>query len=161
MAKRQSLQLEPEALKVLQQFRLIFGAVRQHFGALESATGIGGAQVWALGVIAAQPGIGVSGLSAAMSVHQSTASNLVRNLVERGLVRTERDAADRRAVRLRLEPAGRAVLKRAPGPLAGVLPAALEQLPPQRLQALQKELSALLELIGSDRKSAKKPLAQM
>ncbi len=161
MPSSQPLELSTDAVRVLQQFRLIFGAVRHHFRELESATGVGGAQVWALGLVAAQPGIGVSGLAAAMSVHQSTASNLVRALAERGLLRVERDAQDRRAVRLHIERAGRTLLRRAPGPITGVLPAALSALPPGQLAALRRELDALIKVIGPDRTAAKRPLAQM
>lgn len=155
------LELSADAVRVLQQFRLIFGAVRRHFREIETATGVGGAQVWALGLVAAQPGIGVSGLAAAMSVHQSTASNLVRALAERGLLTVQRDAQDRRAVRLRIERAGRALLRRAPAPLTGVLPAALSALPPEQLAALRRELDRLVTVIGPDRRAARQPLAEM
>jgi DNA-binding MarR family transcriptional regulator len=48
----------------------------------------------------------VGALARAMSIHQSTASNLVRTLIERELVAAAREAADRRTVQLRsLEPA--------------------------------------------------------
>lgn len=38
------------------------------------------AQAWALSVIRDQPGIGMGELAKSLDVHQSTASNLVRNL---------------------------------------------------------------------------------
>ena len=58
-----------------------------------------------------------------MDIHQSTASNLARGLIERELIAAGREGADRRAVQLRLLPAGarllrkdaRAVLRRAAG----------------------------------------------
>ena len=99
---------------MLRRFRQVFTAVRAHFQQVEKQVGIGGAQVWALGVIAEHPGIGVGSLARAMHIHQSTASNLVRGLVERGLVRTERGQADRRTVYLQLQPEGAALLARAP-----------------------------------------------
>ncbi|UUZ48594.1 MarR family winged helix-turn-helix transcriptional regulator [Massilia sp. B-10] len=80
--------------------------------------GIGGAQVWALSVIAQQPGIGVSELARVLDIHQSTASNLVKTLLERSLVETSRDGPDRRAVALRIGRAGRAVLDKAPTPFS-------------------------------------------
>lgn len=46
------------AMRVLLQFRMVFGAVRSHFQKVEQAVGLGGAQVWALSVIAGTPGIG-------------------------------------------------------------------------------------------------------
>ncbi len=133
---------------VLRRFRQVFTAVRAHFQQVEKQVGIGGAQVWALGVIADQPGLGVGALARAMHVHQSTASNLVRGLVERGLVHTERGAADRRAVFLHLQPAGAEILARAPQPHAGVLLQALRELDPATLARLSADLTRLLRQMG-------------
>src|SRR5512132_618056 len=82
------------AQRVLRQFRQVFNAVKTHFQQVERKVGLGGAQVWALSVIQQFPGIGVGRLAAAMQIHQSTASNLVKALVERGLVTMTRDVAD-------------------------------------------------------------------
>ena len=109
------------AADVLIRFRQVFTATRAHYQQVEKQVGIGGAQVWALGIIGAQPGLGVGGLARAMHIHQSTASNLVRALVARGLVITAREASDRRAVQLRLLPAGQDLLDKAPGPYTGLL----------------------------------------
>ena len=89
------------AARVLRQFRQVFNAVKTHFQQVEKKVGLGGAQVWALSVIRDTPDIGMGGLAGAMNIHQSTASNLVKVLAERGLVSVTRHAADRRAVRLR------------------------------------------------------------
>ena len=96
-----------------------------------------------------------------MDIHQTTASNLVRALVEAGLVVAEKSGTDRRAVQLRtLAPAAR-VLRRAPGPLAGVLPEALERLDADTLLRLEADLAALLEQLHADEKAAGIPLAHM
>ncbi|MBI3155376.1 MAG: MarR family transcriptional regulator [Burkholderiales bacterium] len=134
--------------RVLRRFRQVFTAVRSHFQKVEKQVGIGGAQVWALGVIAEQPGLAVGSLARAMHIHQSTASNLVRGLVERGLVQTERGAADRRTVYLRLQPAGTELLARAPAPHAGVLLQALRELDPATLAQLEADLARLLQQMG-------------
>ena len=60
------------ATRVLRQFRLVFNTVKTHFQQVEKQAGLGGAQVWALSVIQARPGIGVTGLAAAMDVHQTS-----------------------------------------------------------------------------------------
>jgi len=149
------------AVRVLRQFRQVFNAVRTHFHDVERGTGIGGAQLWALGVIASRPGIGVGQLALAMDVHQATASNLVRALLEARLVARERDPADRRAVCLRLSPEGGELLARAPGPFEGVLPAALARLDPETLARLHGDLDALLALLEVDRRAAGIPLAEL
>lgn len=135
------------ATRVLRRFRLVFNAVKTHFQQVERQAGIGGAQLWALAVVRAEPGIGVSGLARAMDIHPSTASNLVRSLVALQLLATERSAADGRAVTLRLLPAGTRLLRKAPGPFAGVLPQALESLDDATLERLDADLGRLLRAL--------------
>lgn len=149
-----------EPAQVLRRFRLIFNAVKTHFQQVEKKAGVGGAQLWALSVVAAQPGIGVNGLAQAMDVHQTTASNLVKGLVEIALLEARRDGSDRRAVQLHLLPAARKVLQRAPGPFAGVLPDALAQLDAATLQRLDADLGRLIELLHADERGAGVPLGQ-
>ena len=152
--------LEP-ATRTLRRFRQIFAAVRSHFQQVEKRAGIGGAQFWALGLIHAQPGIRVTELARAMHVHQSTASNLVRGLVERDLIATERNDTDRRAVQLHLKDAGRAVLARAPGPYEGVLPQALARLDAATLERMEHDLAALVASLEVDSDAPATPLAQL
>jgi DNA-binding MarR family transcriptional regulator len=151
---------EPAA-QVLRRFRIVFNAVRTHFQQVEKRAGIGGAQVWALSLIAAEPDIGVGRLARAMDIHQTTASNLVKALLQGGFVSAHRSGADRRAVQLRLLPEGRAVLDRVPGPYSGVLPAALDRLDAATLDRLDRDLGALIALLQADERGAAIPLAQM
>jgi DNA-binding MarR family transcriptional regulator len=145
---------EQAAIAVLRQFRQVFNAVKSHFQQVEKTVGIGGAQVWALSIVREQPGIGVGALAKAMSIHQSTASNLVRTLIDREMVVAVKQGADRRAVQLNLLPAGAKVLKNAPGPFAGVLPDALKALSPDALARLQVDLARLIVLIDADERGA-------
>ena len=147
--------------QVLRRFRQVFNAVRGHFAQVEKLTGIGGAQLWALSIVARQPGLGVGELARAMDVHQSTASNLVRGLVQRELLTTLRNGPDRRAVQLQLLPAGRALLRRAPGPASGVLPEALQSLDAATLLRLDQDLGRLITLLGPDARAANIPLSQL
>jgi DNA-binding MarR family transcriptional regulator len=147
--------------RVLRQFRVVFNSVKTHFQQVEKRAGLGGAQVWALSVIREQPDIGVTGLARALDVKQPTASNLVRTLAEQDLVEVKRDSLDGRAVKLRLRPAGARVLRRAPGPLAGVLPEALATLDARTLARLEKDLAALIQALNADERGAKKLLSQM
>ncbi|MCA0242772.1 MAG: MarR family winged helix-turn-helix transcriptional regulator [Proteobacteria bacterium] len=147
--------------RVLRQFRRIFNTVKTHFRQVEKKAGIGGAQVWALSLIAEQPGIGVTGLAQRMDIHQTTASNLVRALATAGLVVAERKGSDRRAVQLRLLPPAERLLRKAPGPLAGVLPAALAELDPPTLQRLEADLDTLLAVLQADEHGGGIPLAPL
>lgn len=149
------------ATRVLRRFRVVFNAVKTHFRQVEKRAGIGGAQVWALSIVAARPGIGVGALARAMDIRQATSSNLVRALVAGGWVAAERSGHDRRAVQLRIRPAGRALLRRAPGPSSGVLPEALARLDPATLARLDADLARLIVLLHADPRAAAVPLAQM
>ena len=147
------VQAEP-AIRVLRKFRSVFNAVKTHFQQVEKRAGIGGAQLWALSVVHAQPDIGVGGLARAMDIHQTTASNLVKAMATAGLLVANRAEADRRALCLRVTPAGARVLKKAPGPATGVLPEALAALD-------ARTLARLLDKLKTDARAAGIPLAQM
>lgn len=79
-----SVALTPQAAIVLRQFRVVFNAIKSHFQRVESQSGLGGAQLWALSIVSRHAGTEVGALAHAMDIHQSTASNLVRALVKIG-----------------------------------------------------------------------------
>jgi DNA-binding MarR family transcriptional regulator len=147
--------------QVLRRFRQVFNAVRSQFAQIEKRTGLGGAQLWALSIVQQQPGIGVGELARVMDVHQSTASNLVKVLVQRELLQGLRDGPDRRAVQLHLQPAAARLLRRAPGPAEGVLPQALQSLDAATLARLDGDLGRLITLLGADDRAANIPLSQL
>lgn len=146
------------AHKVLRRFRVVFNSVKSHFRAVESEAGVSGAQLWALSVIRQQPGLGVSDLARAMDVHQSTASNLLRSLVQSDLVHSLREEEDRRSVQLYLTPRGQKVLAKAPGPFEGILPDALRKLDAKALARLDRDLGKLIELLGPEVQEKNVPL---
>ena len=146
---------------VLRRFRVVFNAVKSHFRQVETTVGIGGAQLWALGVIRERPGIGIGDLAQAMDVHHSTASSLAKALVERHLIAATKDGADRRAVSLRVLPAGTKVLQGAPGPFTGVLPDALASLDSKTLRRLDRDLAKLIVALEADERATGIPLAHM
>jgi len=147
------------ATRVLRQFRIVFNAVKTHFRQVERDTGVGGAQLWALAVIARSPGIGVTGLARELDIHQSTASNLVKALIERGFVAAAREGLDRRSVALRVLPEGEDLIKNAPMPFAGVLPDALGSLDPETLARLEEDLAKLISVLAADESGASVPLS--
>src|SRR3569832_2862848 len=99
------------AMFVLRKLRLVFNTEKGHFREVEKKTGVAGAQVWALAVVRDHPGIGVSDLAKAMDIHQSTASNLLKPLIESGMIVAERAKAARRSLKLNITPRGATVLK--------------------------------------------------
>jgi len=155
--------MSDDAATVLRQFRVVFNAVKTHFQQIERLSGLGGAQLWALSLVAEKQGLGIGDLAKAMDIHQSTASNLVRALVTKKMLKSTRDAADRRAVHLDITAAGLAILAEAPGPFSGILPDALQKLDGETLRRLHEDLDRLIDVLGIDgtSKAAQTPLANL
>jgi MarR family transcriptional regulator, organic hydroperoxide resistance regulator len=160
---------------VLQQFRILLRSIKRHYQSVEQRAKLGGSQIWALSEIASNTDISVGELARRLAIHLSTASNLVGRMEEMGVITRERVQHDQRVVRLRITDAGRAALRKAPGPPVGLLQQALLDLPPARLSALRQELDVLLGMMkrrdagahaalladlwppGSESKAAKRP----
>ncbi len=151
---------EAPATRVLRRFRVVFNAVKMHFREVEKKAGIAGAQVWALSVVSEQPGIGVGELARNMDIHQSTASNLIKPLIETGMMAAERSGADRRAVQLKATARGLRLLRKAPGPLTGVLPEALESLDQPTLARLERDLGKLASILEGGQPRGRSALGQ-
>jgi DNA-binding MarR family transcriptional regulator len=153
---------QKKMLEVLELFRVVFKSIRRHYRIVESKTGISGAQLWALAQIADNPGIRVGDLAHALAIHQSTASNLLRGLETAVLVTRKKVREDKRSVRLYATPGGLAVLKRAPRPLIGVLQQALSELPSGNLDAMHRQLEALIALMKTGTVGARSmPLSEL
>lgn len=130
--------------EVLKRFRMIFRAVQQHSHWVEARAGVSSAQLWALWELSRKPGLRVTELAKAMSVHQSTASNLLEKLVKKGLVTRNRISGDQRVVNLYLTPLGQETLERVPRPAQGILQNALMSLKTETLVSLSNELDVLI-----------------
>lgn len=149
-------------LEVLQQFRVIYGTMRQYFRELEERCGLPGSQMWVLQEIQRTPGIGVTELAGRMGVHQSTCSQLVEKLVARKCITKTRQTTDQRRVGLCLAPSASAAIAALPGPAEGILPEALAAIPEVALKTLNINLSELIRhLPGKKEAFANTPLAEM
>lgn len=147
------------ALETLKLFRIIFKSANRHFHEVEKKAGIGGASLWALAEISEVDNLTVSALAKAMSVHQSTVSNLIEKLEVSGYVVRIRSLEDRRVVHLALTDQGRNVLSKAPPPYRGILPDALMRMDSESLSALNSHLSELIVgMQGKHDDSAFEPL---
>ncbi len=159
MGKRSKHQL---SLQVLKKFRIIYGAVRQHFREIEQTCGVTGSQLWILREVDRTSGIGISELAERLSIHQSTGSQLVEKLVGRGLIVKERSREDQRRVGLCVTEEASRLLKNAPGPAEGVLPEALQALPEPALLALDSSLTGVIgQLRMRDDRLAERPLSDL
>lgn len=146
---------------VLRQIRQLVRVTQEHFKRVEARCGVSGVQVWAAAELRARPGMTISELAHALSVHLSTASNLLDRMEGNALVRRVRSKRDQRVVRVFLTAPGARMLRKAPKPLHGVLPDALHRMPASGLSRLHRDLGTLLELARAhDRRAAMKPLSE-
>jgi MarR family transcriptional regulator, organic hydroperoxide resistance regulator len=149
-------------MDVLKKFRLVFRSAKKHFQWVEQRCGVSGAQLWAMWELGERPGMRVSELASALSIHQSTASNMLDKLDGRSLIRRERSEHDQRVVKLFLTESGREVVAKAPQPARGVLVAALDGMPTESLCELEKQLDALIQgMKVRDRDGALTPLSDI
>lgn len=149
-------------MSVLQQFRVIYGSMRQYFRDVEERCGLPGSQTWILQEVARAPEIGVTELARRMGIHQSTCSNLVEKLVSQGFLLKQKCSKDLRRVGLCMTQSGQSVMERLPGPADGVLPQALASIPLVSLRTLEINLDELLKFMpGRNDGFASTPLAEM
>ena len=134
----------PVDLRVLQHLRELYRVSQQHFQRIEVRCGLSGAQLWALSELKSRPGATVSEIASALSVHLSTASNLLDRLEDRKLVRRHRGPPDQRIVRIMVTDEGDALLRLAPKPLEGIIHGALRRMRKDALARLDRDLAALL-----------------
>jgi len=148
------------ALDALMKFRLVINSTRRHYKWIERQTGINGALVWAMWELNHSPGLRVSELAVSMAIHQSTASNLLDKLEEKGLIERDRSNDDQRVVRLFLTRAGQQLIRRVPEPARGLLQEALFRIPAASLVLLNRVLDQVLkEMHPGNPGPMKKPLA--
>jgi DNA-binding MarR family transcriptional regulator len=149
-------------LEVLQQFRVIYGTMRQYFREVEASCGLPGAQMWVLQEVERSPEIGVTELAGRLGIHQSTCSQLVDKLVAKDCLIKKKQSKDQRRVGLCLASVGIQAIAALPGPAEGVLPEALVAIPPVVLKTLNINLAELIcHLPGKDEAFASMPLAEM
>jgi DNA-binding MarR family transcriptional regulator len=148
------------ASTTLKNFRIIFNSVKKHFSEIEELCGVSSSQLWVLWELHKTPGLKVTELAYRLSIHQSTASNLIEKMAKNALISKKREDQDQRVVRLYLTQAGSEVLQKAPDSPRGVLREAIDQLPEADLLLLQQGLESLIGQIKlKDEADAMKPLA--
>ena len=160
--KRQSPPPNPLSMEVLQQFRVIYGSMRQYFREVEERCGLPGSQMWLLQEVQKTPYIGVTELARRMGIHQSTCSQLVERLVAQEYLTKSRPHDDQRRIGLCLADGGLAAIAALPGPAEGVLPEALAAIPEVALKTLNINLNELINhLPGNNVAFARMPLAEI
>jgi len=143
-----------QARTIVQQLRVVYRTIQEHSRWVQKRYGLSAAQLWAVWEIYSRSGLRVSELSQVLSIHPSTASNLLDKLEKKQLVRRERSGNDQRVVRLYVTARGSELVSRTARPAQGALTDALHRLPPATLGELQRALGDLVAAMASDDRGA-------
>jgi DNA-binding MarR family transcriptional regulator len=140
--------------RTLDAIRAVVGALARSARSVERQTGVTTAQLFVLRQLSDSATLSLGELAERTLTRQSTVSTVVARLVEKGLVRRERAANDRRRLELSLTVTGRRLLSRAPEPTTGRLLVALDDLTSEQLRSLSVGLDALVTALGIESRSA-------
>ena len=140
---------ERDGFLAVEAIRKIVRLLRDSTRAAQGRTGITGAQLFVLRVLAAHPGLSINELAERTMTHQSSVSVVVSRLVERSLVARTQAPDDRRRSIVTLTTAGRLLHRSAPAVAQELLVAGIRKLPLERRRVLADGLSALTDALGA------------
>lgn len=132
------------AKNIVQDLRIVVRTIQAHSRWVEKQCGVSSVQLWAMWELFASPGQKVSDLSRSLSIHQSTASNMLDKMEEKNLIRRDRSGPDQRVVQLYLTKKGTDLLSDAPRPAQGAVQDALKRMSDDELESLRRSLDALI-----------------
>jgi DNA-binding MarR family transcriptional regulator len=135
--------LSEEGTKALEAVRGLVAALTRAASVIEDRTGVSNAQLFLLHQIATEPDLSVNELAQRAMTHQSTASVVLSRLERQGLVQRVPSLEDGRSVVLRVTPAGRRLLRRAPAPATSEVVDAIGRLTPAEVRMLRRGVCAL------------------
>ena len=139
------------AVEALRQLvRLLHDSARMAQG----RTGISGAQLFVLRVLADHPGLSINALAERTMTHQSSVSVVVSRLLVKGLVARQAAPEDRRRQLVTLTARGRALYRTSPAVAQERIVEAVRALSPARRQGLSDGLGALAAALGVSRQGA-------
>jgi DNA-binding MarR family transcriptional regulator len=133
----------------VEAIRKIVRSLRDSAHVVQGQTGITGAQLFVLRVLAAHPGLSINELADRTMTHQSSVSVVVSRLVERGLVARAPSPDDRRRQVVELTARGRLLHRKAPAVAQELLITAVRRLSPGVRRGLADGLQALTDALGA------------
>jgi DNA-binding MarR family transcriptional regulator len=137
-----------DSIRAMEALRRIVRALSSSSREASSSGGLSGAQLFVLRQVGARPGLSVGQLAASTLSRQSTVSEVVSRLAERGLVARETSAADARQTELSLTARGRRAIAKFGGTAQERLAAGLASMPAARRRTLADALESWLSSAG-------------
>lgn len=152
-SSRRALSFSPGADRdgflAVEALRKLVRMLRDSTQIVEKRTGVTGAQLFVLRVLADHPGLSINELARRTMTHQSSVSVVVSRLVARGLVARVPAADDRRRLIVSLTPRGRLLHRDAPAAAQELIIEAVRGLQPGRRRGLADGLRALTDALGA------------
>jgi DNA-binding MarR family transcriptional regulator len=153
MKREKAADVHNDIRAVLDSIRRIVRALRVASRAAEKSVGISGAQVFVLQQLDADRPLSVNELAERTFTHQSSVSEVVQRLVEKGLIERKQSAEDGRRVELTLTAPGKSSLKKGPDTTQLKLIAALQKMGGRERLQLAALLGDLVERAGLARET--------
>lgn len=147
----------PDFGKVLDFMRLIWGVshgLQSTSKRMEAAYGITGPQRLVVRIVGRWPNVSAGELADTLRLHPSTLTGVLRRLEERGVIERRPVARDRRRVRLRLTPVGRAIDRKYRGTVEDAVGRALAGIDASKIRAASDVLEALNRALESPNANA-------
>ncbi|HLK92961.1 MAG TPA: MarR family transcriptional regulator [Polyangia bacterium] len=132
----------------VEAIRKLVRLLRDSAHTAQGETGLTGAQLFVLRVLARHPGLSINELAERTMTHQSSVSVVVSRLVERGLVVRRPAPDDRRRQIAELSARGRLLHRSAPAVAQERIVAAMRELSAERRRGLCAGLRALTDALG-------------
>ena len=145
--KQPEIPEERHDLKILQSLRRIIRAVDIHSRKLSLDYNITGPQLIALLSIAEKSPLTLAAIAKDIHLSPSTLVGIVDRLEEKGYVKRERSAKDRRQVNISLTEEGSQFVDQAPSPLQETLAGALTKLSTGEQATISHSLQRIVELM--------------
>jgi DNA-binding MarR family transcriptional regulator len=136
-----------EISRIVNSVRQIRNAINCYSKELMRTVGLSGPQLGLLIVVSRYPQVSLGEVSERMFLHTSTVSGIVDRLEVAGYLVRQRDAEDRRTVRLRLTNKGTTAIAQAPPSTFGFMIEGLDRLPATQLCEMSRSLQTLCQLM--------------
>lgn len=148
-SSRRSWGADRDGFLAVEALRKLVRLLRDSTHLVEKRTGVTGAQLFVLRVLADHPGLSINELARRTMTHQSSVSVVVSRLVARGLVARVPAADDCRRLMVTLTPRGRLLDRDAPAAAQELIIEAVRGLAPGRRRGLAGGLRAVTDALGA------------
>lgn len=135
---------------IFQDLRRVVHALELYSRDVNARFGLTAPQLWALWELDRGGEMTLGGLAKALQLHPSTVVGVLDRLEDKDLARREPDPLDRRRLRIRLQPKGRALLRRAPHPAQGRLVHGLQSMSEAQVASLRRALATLVRVMEAE-----------